>query len=331
MPVERMRRFAGFLLAFAVFGAACAHAKPKTSSPPDYAAVRRRAERAQNELSQNGRSQTVSSAVLSPDAAPSSTTVLGKDSSGCTWVESRASVVVGDDDTRAQSRAEAISEARSFAMKDFLGVSVRSRDLVFQQAGLRHNDALVENILRTTQLGRIIKESVVSEGYHDAPNCPGCRYFADIKSCILPVPAYHDGDFHVDLRLSKATLVQGDNDSIGVTCSEDCYAYLYDVGMDQSTQLVAPNDFVSEIHLKAGQEWDYPGRDLQKQGVRLVAQLPAGQRISAETIRVIATKIPLAAAAFNPAAGGYFGVLQRLNASRTDWSEDASVFTIYDH
>ncbi|MDE1977105.1 MAG: DUF4384 domain-containing protein [Elusimicrobia bacterium] len=334
-----MRRTIPFLFAAAsaaFLAAGCAHAPAKAAPAPDYAAVQARAGAAQSalaqEMSEHGGSRAVSSAVLPPEAVPAPASVLGRDKAlDCTWVESTAAVVAGDSQSRAQVRAEAISEARSLAMKSLLGVSVRSQDLVFQQEGLRGQKNLVENILRTTQSGRILKETVAGEGYQDAPGCPECRYAVDLKACIASAPSYHDADFRVTLSLARARLVDGDQDSMTVSCTEGCYVYLYDVGMDDQAQLVAPNSFAPEVKLPAGQSWTYPGKELESQGVRLVAQLPQGQSVSAETIRAVATKTPLTAAEADPSAGGYFGVLQRLDASRTDWAEDAAVFTIYQH
>ncbi len=339
MREDAMRRTILFFFAAAsaaFLAAGCAHAPAKAAPAPDYAAIQARASSAQSvltrEMSEHGGSRAVSSAVLPPEAAPAPAAVLDKDKAlDCTWIESTAAVIAGDSQSRAQVRAEAISEARSLAMKSLLGVSVRSQDLVFQQEGLRGQKNLVENILRTTQLGRILKEEVAGEGYQNAPDCPDCRYAVDLKACIASVPSYHDPDFRVTLNLARTRLIDGDEDSMTVSCTKDCYVYLYDVGMDDQAQMVAPNSFAPEIKLSAGQSWTYPGKALESEGVHLVAQLPAGQTVSAETIRAVATKTPLTAAEIDPSLGGYFGVLQRLDASRTDWAEDAAVFTIYQH
>ena len=67
-----------------------------------------------------------------------------------------------------------------------------------------------------------------------------------------------------------------------------------------------------------------------KPGVRLVAELPhKDDSVSAETIIVVATKTPLPAAVYDPADGGYMGVLRRLHRSQTEWAEDSAAYTIY--
>jgi hypothetical protein len=260
--------------------------------------------------------------------------VLGKDIEGCTWVEGVASVVVGEQDTMHQARAMAIAQARAAAIQDFAGVDVKSKLLDFRQEGLRGESRLTENLLQTTRNGRILKEEVLEQGYRDAPDCPSCRYRARLKACVLPVPDAGDKDFHVGLSLNRVRFVHGDEARISITATRDCWVYLYDVydlGKDAKTALIAPNELVRELKLKAGEEFVYPDEAAKKAGVSaLHAELPEGATdVSAETIRVVATKTPLPLKVYDPTDGGWLGVLQRLNRSRADWAEDAEAFTIY--
>jgi len=258
--------------------------------------------------------------------------VLGKDPEGCTWVEGEATVVVGDQDTTAQARAAAIEQARAAAVQDFLGVDVNSKFMDFQQEGLRHDAHLVESILQTTRNGRIIKEKIGSQGYQDAPDCPTCRYHLSLQACVLPLDSDRDKDFRVELQLSRVHFVQGDEAKLTITATRDATVYLYDIydlARDNKTALVVPNEAVPTKTLKAGETWEYPDDEAKKQGVRLIAQLPdKGDTVSAETIRVIATKAPLPAAVYDPKDGGYLGVLRRLHHSKQQWAEDAAAYTI---
>lgn len=259
--------------------------------------------------------------------------VLGADPEGCTWLEGEARVVVGDQDSKHQARAAAIEQARAAAVQDFLGVEVNSKFMDFQQEGLRHEAHLTENILQTTRSGRIIKEAVLEEGYQDAEDCPSCRYHVRLKTCVLPRDAASDKNFGVDLRLSRVRFVQGDEAKLELTATRDCSIYLYDVydlGEENKTALVVPNEVVASKNLKAGETWEYPDEDARKRGVRLVAELPKpSDDVSAEVIRVVATVTPLPRAVYDPTDGGYLGVLRRLNRSRTEWAEDAEAYTIY--
>jgi hypothetical protein len=276
-----------------------------------------------------GSEEGASPPVQAPEAVARKARVLTKSSQGCTWLESEGLVTVSEQDSRHQARAAAVEEARKSAMQDFLGVEVHSRFMDFQQEGLRDQKSLTESILRTTRLGRILDEELLSEKYLDLPGCLACRYRVLLKSCLIPIPDTSDKDFRVELGLSRTRFVEGDEARLSVTASHDCYLYLYNVGMEWETALLVPNEIFPEVRLGAGQTWEYPNEEARKRGVHLVAQLPKGKNISAETIRVVASKIPLERKLKDPAGMGYLGILRRLHSSRLDWAEDIQAFTIY--
>ena len=319
-PVMRLPiRRASVLLCLIL--SACRHAPLKDQGPkPDFEAVRRRAEASQEP-------PTLSAA---PESMPRKADIRGTDPVGCTWIASEATVTVGEQDTRAQIRAAAVDEARRSAMQDFLGVDIRSRTLDFQQEGLRGQTNLIESMLQTTRLGRILKEAVDDERYQDLAECKACRYFVKLRTCIMPIPPDADRDFHVQLGISQSHFIAGSEAKLTVTANRDCAIYLYDVGMNGETSLLIPNEGVPGVRLKEGQVWEYPDEALKKRGVSLVAQMPDEKTsASAETIRVIATRTPAPKSAYDPAGSDYLGVLQRLNRSKAEWSDDAQAFTIY--
>lgn len=265
--------------------------------------------------------------------------VLGKDPDGCTWLQGEATVVVGDHDSRHQAHAAAMEHARAAAIQDFLGVDVNSKFMDFQQEGLRKDAHLTESILQTTRNGRIIKEQVLDEGYRDipagagAPACPACRYHLTLKACVLPKDSAMDKDFRVELELSRNRFFGGDEAELRFTATRECSVYVYDVydlGEQDKTALVIPNEAVPSKTLKAGETWVYPSESDKKNGVHLVAELAKpDQDVSAETIRVVCAKVPLKKSVYDPTDGGYLGVLSRLNRSRVEWAEDAAAYTIY--
>ncbi len=266
-----------------------------------------------------------------PEVEPVKAKVLNKDATkGCTWIESQGTVTAGEQDSRHQVHDAAISEAERNAMQDFLGVEVKSRFMLFQQEGLRDEQTLADSLLQTTRLGRILDETVLSEGFQDIPGCPACRYQVRLKACIVPIADNSDKDFRADLDISRTRFVDGDEAKIRVTTNRDCYVYIYDVDPDKNTSIVVPNEIVPEVKLKAGQTWEYPDPSMNGR-VKLIAQLPEGKNVSAETIRLIASKTPLPMKMEDPAVGGYLSVLRRLNGSRIEWTEEAQAFTIYKH
>lgn len=248
---------------------------------------------------------------------------------GCTWVRSAATVPVGGHESRDQARARAIEKALDAALRDLLGVEVSQRSLDFQQESLRGQTSLIESVLRTTRRGCIVNQKIGADEYRDLGDCRDCGYHVDLQACVKERPADWDKDFVVELGLSRDRFAEGDAAVISVTARRDAYVYLYDVQMDSETSLIAPNELFPEIKVKAGRTWSYPDEEAAGRGVRLVAQMPEGNLpISAETIRVIATKTPLPAKLSDPSRGGYLGVVQRLDAAGIEWAEDAAAFTI---
>ena len=297
------------------------------------AAIREHAEQAErNDVVKQAGVAKEAMPTPAPEAAPVKAKVLPQvDERGCTWIESAGLVTVGEDESRNQVRASAVNEARRVAMQDFLGVNVRQRTMDFQQEGLKNQKQITESMLLTTRQGRILDEAVVTEGYKDLADCKGCRYGVTLRSCILPTPAYADKGFSVDLGLSRNILVAGDEVKLNVTATRECWLYVYDLWLDWAkTSMIAPNENVTEVHLKPGQTWEYPDEAAKKLGVsKLVAELPEGYTVSAETVRVIATKDPMPTNIIDPSQG-FLAVLRRLNAHRIDWAEDAQAFTIHE-
>jgi hypothetical protein len=327
-------------LAFALSACGGGKAALKTESGPRHEAVRVNAEKAHgdSELRAGGTEVKTEKGESKETVARNEVVerdgkVLGVDPDGCTWLEGSASVAVGAQDTRHQTRAAAMEQARAAAVQDFLGVEVKSKFMDFQQEGLRRETRLTEGILQTTRSGRILKEQVLEEGYRDAPDCPACLYRMKLKACAIPRDAAGDKDFFVELEVSNQRFLHGEEAKLKVTATRDCWVYLYniyDLGSKDQTALVVPNENVREKRLKAGESWEYPDEEAKKQGVRLIAELPQeSDAVSAETIRVIASKAALTPKVTSPADGGWLGVLRRLNRASVEWTDDAEAYTIY--
>lgn len=313
-------------------------APPPVAAPKvDLAPIRERSTEAQEKLEAGGKPGPAAEGspqrlAPAPDVEPVRAKVLRKDPEGCTWIESEATVTVGGNDTRNQVHAAAVAQARQSAMQDFLGVEVKSRFMDFQQESLRNQQSVTESMLLTTRLGRIINEKVISGNYADLSGCRNCGYRLVLHSCLLHIPDYADKDFSVELEIRpRHDFIDGDEARLVVTANRDCFLYLYDVylqGAKVVTDQVIPNEAMPQVALKAGETWVYPDESHKKKGINLMAQLPPGQSLSTETIRLIATKTPLPKKLYDPSEGGYLAVYRRLNAARIDWSEDAVAFTI---
>ena len=271
-------------------------------------------------------------------STPTEAQILGTDPDGCTWVVATGSVRFGDQDTKHQAFAQAIAEARRKAMDTFLGVRVDHSFMDFQsENSLRGEFVLTEKLLRVTQLSRALKEIVLRVGLVDDLGCVACRIEAQIRTCLVPEKERRDKDFHVNVRLNRSSYQDGDEVTITVTSTRDSYLYIYNVDMDFRAALIAPNKHVPSVKINAGEAWVYPGDALRAKGLRATAHLLPRSSVSAETIRVVASKAALPnslvslthqQASTEPL---YFEFLRALLAIDVEWVEDVQAFTIRQH
>jgi hypothetical protein len=223
-------------------------------------------------------------------------------------------------------------------METFLGIRIDHRFMDFQsENSLRGEFVLTEKLLRVTQLGRAIKEKVLHVGPVDDPGCAACRVEAQIQTCLVPEKERRDKDFQVYVRLNRSSYQDGDEVSITVTSTRDSYLYIYNVDMDFRAALIAPNKYVPSVRVHAGETWIYPGDDLRTKGLRATAHLLPRSSVSAETIRVVASKavLPSSLVALTyqqeTTQSSYFEFLRALLAMDVEWVEDVQAFTIRQH
>lgn len=272
--------------------------------------------------------------------------ILGRDSDNCTWVESRSRVSFGEQDTKHQARAQAISEARVKAMERLLGVHIEHRFLDFQQeSSLKGEILLTEHLLRVTQYGRVLKEDILSAGPVNLQSCKACLYEAQIQACILPLQDQNDKGFKVYLSLNQSRFLDGDEAPITVTSTRDAYLYVYSVDPDWNATLIFPNEYAPDNRIIAGGTFSYPNETLRHKGIRSVARLSPGLKVSAEMVRVVATKAPLPHALMElsgatktedniPTAsnfqrgGSFLKLMRKLQSIDLEWVDDAQAFTI---
>jgi hypothetical protein len=273
--------------------------------------------------------------------------ILEEGADNCRWVASSATVMFGDQDTKHQAFAQAVMDARAQAMNRLLGIHLEHQFIDFQQENnLSGAASLTERLLRATQLGRIIKEKIVWAGLIDVEGCRGCRFRADIETCIVPEPEGKDKHFMVHVQMNRASYMDGDETVIAVTSSRDAYLYVYGVDMNLNASLIFPNDYVHDNHIRAGETWTYPNRDLQAKGIYAIARLLPGHSVSAEMVRVVASKTPLPISVVVPdgknstdtglrriahvtGEGTFLALMRKLIAADVEWVEDAQAFTIH--
>lgn len=116
--------------------------------------------------------------------------------------------------------------------------------------------------------------------------------------------------------------------------------------MDWNAALIFPNDYVQDNYVKATQLFVYPSEEVKRRRIKVVARLSAGASVSAEMIRVIASKTPLPKSILYAAErehggknlpgsseihgqGSFLTLMRQLNGTDTEWVEDTQAFTVH--
>jgi len=261
---------------------------------------------------------------------------------GCTWIDSKASVDFSETEAKNQAEARAVSKALVQAMHKFLGQELTHNFVDYQQEGLKNQVSLTESLLRVTQPGMELARQVLFAGPEDLPGCAACRYGARLRTCIAPRKSSADKGFRAELKLNRTRYVSGDPAEVQVTVNRDAYIYIYDIDLQANSSVIFPNEYLPDNRIRAGETFIFPSEEhRRKTGIKFTAELPEGADVSAEVIRVVASKEPLPKSVLEGrtargqaqtethGAGSFLKFMQRLNASGLDWAEDVQAFTIF--
>lgn len=281
-----------------------------------------------------------SSAVSLPSLpAPTPTRTIGINSrKRCTWVESSSAMVGGEDTTPRSLRLKAVSRAEEKALISFSGVSLTENTLAEQSSfdgqKISKEGHYVEDMLMAEHRGLLVDERILSSGYAPLPSsagCPGCtRVTVILEACLRPLPP-DSSRFQVHLALNQSWYREGDAATLTIVSPREGYLYLFDEDpLTHIFSVIAPNpSFLPVWKVDPDKKTVFPGRQLQEEGVELVAKLPPGEDFSSEILRVIVSRDPLPKEVWTSGEGkSFFGVIDWLLSGGIPWGEDAQAFTI---
>lgn len=182
-------------------------------------------------------------------AVPSSqqARILGK-GSGCIWVEAYGEASV-ENITPEEARYLALLRSRSNALSA-LGVHVRVQTWDIQIAGSQSLE-LFGLYGATLRSGLFLDEKAEFE-----PKIQGksVSYVARIKSCVSVIQEIErDPYFRVNAKLSRHNFKDGEKARIKISCSRDCYFYIFNILYDGTVSMIFPASFIRE-----GETFDFP-------------------------------------------------------------------------
>lgn len=203
------------------------------------------------------------------------------------WVETEGVVAMGQDTTLETAQRGSLDAARRAAIEQAVGTFVRSSSVV-------RNFQLADDLIHTVVRGVIVEEKILKRGVSDAQDGHGAVYQTRIKAKVRGIPVERRGDFAASARLNRTQFNEGDEVELRVIPTQDAYLYIFNVTQDEHITVLVPNNFELETPLRAGKEYVFPSETLLKKQVKLRTWLLPGTTRSAEKIKVVVTRQPVA-------------------------------------
>jgi hypothetical protein len=250
------------------------------------------------------------------------------------WVEVEGLSVLGEGTTMQAAQRASLDVARRAAIEKAVGTFVAGATTV-------RNNQLTEDLIRVIARGRIVEEQILERGLKvEGPKGQYGTYRTRLRAKVQRLNNEHQAAFTVRAMVNRSVFKNGDESEIRVTSSQDAYVYIFNVTEDEHVTILVPNRFLPESFVKAGAEFVFPSESLTKRGIKLNTYVMPGKHRSLETIKVIATRHPVAAlrhqapdAVFKeyhaPDTTMLNDLLRTLGSfDPGDWAEDAAAYEV---
>lgn len=249
------------------------------------------------------------------------------------WVEVSASVLASEIEAPAQARERALALARRAAIESVAGVRVRSSLVSFD--GIRGADAssLVQSLTASRADALVLDEELRSSRLSPVPG-GGYRLSIVMRARVLDRSQGSDPGFRIQVQLGRERFLAGEEVSLAIRTTRKSRIYVLGITGDGAAVLL-PNRWLMDTRARAGEWLRFPDAELQERGVRLIAQVPDGQRSAKEALVVVALRgdrsldglIPTSGKVFRESdAQGAGGLLAELLAPLSELPSDAWAF-----
>ena len=227
------------------------------------------------------------------------------------WVEAVGEALIANL-TPEEAKRRALQDARERAVMYVVGVKVQEEILdVVRSEGSGEGEDLRRSFLdisQHTSFGRIVEEKpprcemVVLE----PPGGPSVQvYRCRLRAKVAREEGRPDPDFKVAVSLNKYTFRDGEEMSMEITSTQDCYITVLSVSAEDTVYVLLPHEYRRDNFLRAGGRMSLPGEEERRMGITYRVRLPEGMERATELIKVIATKRPCSLGAGWEKAGGF--------------------------
>lgn len=203
--------------------------------------------------------------------------------------------------TPEQAEKQALEDAREQAIMCAVGVKLQSEILDIQRAYIsgdtRATHQSFTDISQHTSSGKIVEEKQPPEWETYLMDNPAGGPRITVYRCTLQAKVekekgWIDPDFQMSLALNKLIFRDGDEVTMKISATKDCYLTVLNITANDTVLVLLPHQYRADNFIKAGEATVLPNEEERTIGIHYRAHLPEGVEQTTEFIKVIATKKP---------------------------------------
>ncbi len=255
-------------------------------------------------------------------------------------VEVTAQVVASDDEAPSHARSRAMGLARQAAVEFVAGVRIKSGSLSFSEVRESHAASLMQ-VLTSVRADALMVEEKLLQSRTSPLVSGGYRMEVVMRGRVLDRTRSAKSDFQAEVELPDTLFRDGEEVRLKLRANRD--ARIYVIGMsDAGAVLLLPNAHMQDTRVRAGRWLEFPDEGLQERGVKLIAQVAEGKRVSREALLVLALRGRRTLDSVRPRSGDDFRVAEAnaagalladlleplLEIPADDWSFDQVIYEV---
>jgi len=206
-----------------------------------------------------------------------------------TWVTVESSVpIVGNDLEKA--REQAITEAETKAIESVVVADISLDTLL---VNLKLSGSMVGAIPYVEIAETIILEESPSQSDYDPSNAVDTHCKLKVKIGVAVEVSGSDPGFAIDASLNKVAFVDGEEMTITLKPTTDCFYAIFIMLEDQKVLKLIPNSYKTDNYLAANTSYTLPDEEDRAKGILLKVSTPEEKHSVSESVYVVALKQPI--------------------------------------
>ena len=256
---------------------------PVAEPPSEKELIRRRAENAFSQLDALVKEKKIPESELKP---------LTQQERAEGWVDATGEYY-GENITPEEGRRIALERARRSAVEMALGANKPIRRALMRSVQEFHQTFAA--LSQRNIYGRIVEEKspvwVSDQSVQIRSGEPAVPlYKAALKARVSLEESQSDAGFSVSLKLDNSKFMDGEEVSLSVTPTQDCYITVFNILSDHTVLILDVFQEGESVIMPGEQTFNFPTKAERPSGERLRVALSAGRTEDLESILVIATR-----------------------------------------